>query len=254
MFFKSFQAILTGFSVLAFNYLAAADTVVLESTKTQTPTENFVQKRIPSEQPFLNSNTTNELPKKQIIDNQNNTTTAKAENQETSQIKDFIIYPFFHKFEDLALLKTEEALIILNDHSRWIVRNFSAEEQELYKQDPWQKKDDIRIISRTAFDRRGNFTLKNMRTGKTYPVYFDTTSLKNAKTHLIERIDSNGYFVTTENKIDWEIFWTNSWTSCLWRPFDRILINKGDCADKNTYLMINLNTQEAVNAEIIQWK
>ncbi len=178
----------------------------------------------------------------------------KAEETLISKAKDYVLYPFTHEFEELILLKSNEAIVILNDNSRWIIRNFLEEEQTLYQQDPWQKTDEIRISKRTAFDRQGNFSIKNMRTNKSYPVHFDTTSLKNAKTHMIEKIDSNGYFITTENKTDWEIFWTSSWTSCLWRPLDSLLISKGDCSGKNTYLLINLSTQESVNAEIIQWK
>lgn len=169
------------------------------------------------------------------------------------KIKDYVLSPFSTEFEELIPIKNGEAIVILNDNSRWIIRNFLEEEYRLYQENPWQKGDEIRITKK-AYDRSGQFSLKNLRTEQTYSVQFDTTSLKNTKTYLIKKIDSNGYFITTDNQMDWEIFWTSSWTSCKWRPQDCLVINKGDCSGRNNYLLINLNTQEVANAEIIQWK
>ncbi|MFA5249791.1 MAG: hypothetical protein WC371_00040 [Parachlamydiales bacterium] len=171
-----------------------------------------------------------------------------------ADLKDYVLAPFISEFEELIPLKTGEALIVLNDHSRWIVRHFSNEEENLYLNAPWQKGDDIRLLERNNLDRKGFFTLKNTRTQSGYPVDFDTSSLKNICAYSIEKLDSNGYFLSTDNHIDWAISWTNSWTSWSWRPKDVILINKSNLSDKHRYLLINLSTQEATPAKIVEWK
>lgn len=254
-----FKAIfITAFCVISAAGTAAEENVSAGSEKI--PEEQFDQEQ-EQEQKKQDAEIDKSIEEKSVSDTEekeNNICKLPEESKSLPQIddkvKDYVLYPFSHEFEEMVFLKTGEALVILNDNSRWIIRNFSEEEKELYNQSPWQKRDDIRISRRYSFDRQGIFSLKNLRTNQVYPVHFDNTSLKNAKTYVVEKIDANGYFLTTDNKIDWEIFWTNSWISCAWRPFDRILINKGECAGKNTYVLINLSTQEAVNAEIIQWK
>lgn len=249
---KVIKAIFTTmlFSSMLLTHLPAEENTTTEPPEKKPASETTATQQNPQKPNLVTEATDDEvcrLPAEETIP-------APKEEENISKVKDYIPSPFTHEFEELIPLKNGEAIIILNDNSRWIIRNFLEEEYALYQQDPWQKQDEIRILKRITFDHQGNFSLKNLRTAKTYPVHFDTTSLKNAKIHTIEKIDSNGYFITTENNIDWEIFWTNSWTSCLWRPLDQLLISKGDFSGKNTYLLINLSTQEAVSAEIIQWK
>ncbi len=166
--------------------------------------------------------------------------------------ENYIISPLVSAVEEFVPLPNNEAIIILNDYSRWIVNNFVSEECQLDQEYFWKRGDEINLV---ADAHLGSFILKNLRTNKAYSVHFDINSLEDISTHTIEKINADGYFVVSYNQINWEIFWTRSWIYCFWSPNDRILISRGNCSDENYYLLINLRTKEAVEAKtILKWK
>ncbi len=139
-------------------------------------------------------------------------------------------------------------LIHLSDGSSWIIRIASTQIQN------WHPGDDIRLSHRLhKKNKPGNFILKNARTLDVVFVDFDFSSKDKVQGITIDKIDRHGYFLSTSDGLEWTVSWAYSWKSYLWRKGQKLLINPGSY-DDGRYLLMDVETGEAISAEVTVWK
>ena len=149
------------------------------------------------------------------------------------------------------LNKNSSYVIRLSDKSQWMIKDSFNDEREL--QDffsQWNKKDFIEII-KDSKNRIGEYFLKNKSNGDTLLVELDKSNRKDVLAASINKIDTNGYFIATDNELYWTVGWFASWTSINWKVGDKIIINN---SDDSRYLLVNLNTTEGIYVQKTNWK
>ncbi|MFA6119196.1 MAG: hypothetical protein WCT85_07175 [Parachlamydiales bacterium] len=191
------------------------------------------------------------------------------------------------KFERVIQNDDSKLIIQLNDGSQWfVISEFIDDLQKVSEAfaasfDLWNIGDDI-IINKNNLEIESNpgkriklseseYVLKNARNNQVFFVELNYNMWEQVKNSSIEKIDNKGYFVTTENKVDWEINWFDSWATYKWRVGDKIIIARADkifmeekgnftvikdCSNKygDNYLLINLNARNSAAPSIVKWK
>jgi hypothetical protein len=146
------------------------------------------------------------------------------------------------------------SILLFVDGASWIIRDCKPGEEIFDILNGWSAGDEIRLHPRISDKKEGKFILKNVQNGS---VLFGDLNTPPMQEHLILCIscmDSNGYFISLTDGSSWTISWLNSWITHLWKPGDRIIINKSNC--REDYLLINADTRDNkwVYAEGTIWR
>ncbi|NGX63391.1 MAG: hypothetical protein KR126chlam6_00801 [Candidatus Anoxychlamydiales bacterium] len=82
-------------------------------------------------------------------------------------------------------------------------------------------------------------------------VELDKSNRTDVLGYTIIQIDKKGYYIKTDNDISWSVGWMDSWIACDWQKGDKIILSH---SKKKEFLLINLNTTEAIYADKTVWK
>lgn len=156
-------------------------------------------------------------------------------------------------FGDLGLIQIAEygngqLGVMLNDNTQWVVVNDPF--RKVYE---WCQNDPLMIIKNPNYDSKmgGKFLLKNCVTNESLAIDFDYACLNQIILPAITNIDVNGYLILLNNGMEFEVSWSESWTSWNWNRGEAMLLYPGT---KDSWLIINISQKQSIVANTIKWK
>lgn len=162
---------------------------------------------------------------------------------------------FLVTFDKVLSFDISDIKFILSDGSKWHICDYDQNEDEnedatdqIFNE--WYSGDDIRI-GKVKHKEKYHLAVKNTRTDSTY---LANLIIDRSVGVEITDIDENGYIIVTEGKQYWSAGYIGSFTTCKWRPGDRVLINKSTHCKAEDYELINSKNGSAVWASKAEWK
>lgn len=158
-------------------------------------------------------------------------------------------------FQSIKITTAGQLLIVLNDGSRWEVKDPKDQSRlEQLIRNEWKPGDDIRIGEADSDGCSGEYLLKNVRTKHTYNVDLDKNVEEGSSPLKITQIDESGYAIITSDGRQWAIGYFGADATSKWRVGDILFANKSDHDNKADYELINLRNRDTAWASIIHWQ